>query len=198
MIFGFICTCTCILHLRELQYMYIHVHVRMQNANSFDGFLSTCLLDVLYSYEPKHEKKQQNDCAPNKDTDQPGLSHSLISRHCPPEEGLGPQLFIKRTRSCEYYVFFFLFLTDCLFLSSFLYVLLYLSLEDYYLCRRHTSSPILIIHKICVNQYIQLQYLLPFCIQTYDVFPKSPSEHLADTVHASEINDLHQSYTTAN
>ena len=36
------------------------------------------------------KKKQQNDCAPSEDSDQPGNLPSLISLRCPREQSLGP------------------------------------------------------------------------------------------------------------
>ena len=36
-------------------------------------------------------------CVPSKDSDQPGHLPSLISLHCLPQEGLGPELPIKCT-----------------------------------------------------------------------------------------------------
>ena len=40
--------------------------------------------------EPRHDKIQQNECAPSEDSDQPGVTQSDQSLRCPHEESLRP------------------------------------------------------------------------------------------------------------
>ena len=77
--------------------------------NDVISLLPTCFDDLLLisvhivtycSHESEHDKTNMT-CAPSQYSDQPAHLPSLIRVQCPPGEGVGPQLPIKRTAKID-------------------------------------------------------------------------------------------------
>ena len=90
-----VCGVTVILtQTKEREFVHWSPGMRIASWKNLSQKLVQNLMEKVLFKLP-HDKTNKVTCAPSKDSDQPGLSHSLISLRCPHGETLGPKLPIE-------------------------------------------------------------------------------------------------------